>query len=68
MPQSSNEARILLALQALRDNPKLTVRRAANIYNVNRSTLGRRQHGILSTRDTPTKSWKLSDQEEQIVV
>ncbi|KAH7471612.1 hypothetical protein FOMA001_g13257 [Fusarium oxysporum f. sp. matthiolae] len=68
MPQSSNEARILLALQALRDNPKLTVLRAANIYNVNRSTLGRRQHGILSTRDTPTKSRKLSDQEEQIVV
>ncbi|KAH7471667.1 hypothetical protein FOMA001_g13677 [Fusarium oxysporum f. sp. matthiolae] len=68
MPQSSNEARILLALQALQDNPKLTVRRAANIYDVNRSTLGRRQHGILSKRDTPTKSRKLSDQEEQIIV
>ncbi|KAM5527945.1 transposase [Fusarium oxysporum f. sp. phaseoli] len=68
MPQSSNEARILLALQALKDNPKLTVRRAANIYDVNRSTLGRRQHGILSKRDTPTKSRKLSDQEEQIIV
>ncbi|RYC78876.1 hypothetical protein BFJ63_vAg18251 [Fusarium oxysporum f. sp. narcissi] len=68
MPQSSNEARILLALQALQDNPELTVRRAANIYDVNRSTLGRRQHGILSKRDTPTKSRKLSDQEEQIIV
>jgi transposase-like protein len=62
MPQSLNEVRILLALLALREDPKLTVRRAANIYDVNRSTLGRRQHGILSKRDTPTKSRKLSDQ------
>jgi hypothetical protein len=68
MPQSSNEARINLALQALQNDPKLTIRRAASIYTVNYRTLARRQHGILSTRDTLTKSRKLSDQEEQTIV
>jgi hypothetical protein len=39
MTQSSNEARILLALQALQNNPKLSTRRAATIYKVNYRTL-----------------------------
>jgi hypothetical protein len=68
MPQSSNEARINLALQALQNDPKLTIRRAASIYTVNYRTLARRRHGILSTRNTLTKSRKLSDQEEQTIV
>jgi hypothetical protein len=68
MSQSSNEARILLALQALHDDPKLTIRRAATIYNVNRCTLGRRQHGTLAKRDTLNKSRLFSDQEEDTIV
>jgi hypothetical protein len=68
MPRSSNEARINLALQALQNDPKLTIRRAASIYTVNYRTLARRRQGILSTRDTLTKSRKLSDQEEQTIV
>ncbi|KAJ0126137.1 MFS transporter prlL, partial [Fusarium oxysporum f. sp. albedinis] len=39
MSQPSNEARILLALQALQNNPKLRLRRAATIYKVGYSTL-----------------------------
>jgi hypothetical protein len=38
MPQSSNEARILLALQALQNNPKLSLRRASTIYQVSFET------------------------------
>ena len=68
MPRSSNEARINLALQALQNNPKLTIRRAASIYIVNYRTLARRQHGILSTHDTLTKSRKLSNEDEQTIV
>ncbi|KAJ0150407.1 Periostin [Fusarium oxysporum f. sp. albedinis] len=68
MSQSSYEARILLALQALQNNPELTVRRAASIYKVSRTTLGRRQHGIQSRRDSIPKSRLLSGHEEQIVV
>ncbi|KAJ3539787.1 hypothetical protein NM208_g5347 [Fusarium decemcellulare] len=68
MSQSNYEARMLLALQALQNNPKLSLRRAADIYKVNRITLRRRQHGIQSRRDTIQKSRRLSDLEEQILI
>mgnify|MGYP004718416977 FL=1 len=68
MSQSSNEARILLALQAIQNNPKVSLRRAANIYQVPFSTLQRRQDGIQSRCDFIPKSRKLSDLEEQIIV
>jgi hypothetical protein len=37
MSNSSTEARMLLALQALQNNPKLSVRRAADTYEVPRN-------------------------------
>ncbi|KAG6990148.1 Tigger transposable element-derived protein 6 [Fusarium oxysporum f. sp. conglutinans] len=68
MSQPSNEARILLALQALQNNPKLRLRRAATIYKVGYSTLRDRRNGIQSRSDWVPKSRKLSDLEEQIIV
>ncbi|KAJ0133761.1 Uncharacterized protein HZ326_23193 [Fusarium oxysporum f. sp. albedinis] len=68
MSQSLYEARILLALQALQNNPKLSGRKAATIYQVNYRTLNRRRQGIQSTHDITTKSRNLSDLEEQIIV
>jgi hypothetical protein len=68
MSQSSNEARILLALQAIQNNPKLSTRRAATIYQVPFTTLYRRQNGIQSRCDTMPNSRKLTDQEEDIIV
>jgi hypothetical protein len=68
MSQSSNEARILLALLALQNNPNLKTRRAATIYRVNYRTLYRRQDGIQSRRDSIPNSRKLSDLEEQTIV
>ena|SRR5436305_1571711 len=68
MSQPSNEARILLALQALQNNPKLHLRRAATIYKVGYSTLRDRQHGIQSRSDCIPNSRKLSDLEEEIIV
>ena len=64
MPQLNEEARILLALQALQNNPKLKLRRAAGIYEVGPMKLWRRRKGILSIHDTIPKSRKLSDLEE----
>jgi hypothetical protein len=64
MPQSNEEANILLALQALRNNPKLKLRKAAEIYQVCHVKLWRRHKGILFMRDTIPKSRKLSDLEE----
>ncbi|RKL09703.1 hypothetical protein BFJ70_g16619 [Fusarium oxysporum] len=68
MSQPSNEARILLALQALQNNPKLRLRRAATIYKVRYSTLRDRRNGIQSRSDWVPKSRKLSDLEEQTIV
>ncbi|RFN47269.1 hypothetical protein FIE12Z_8482 [Fusarium flagelliforme] len=68
MPPDNKEARILLALQALKNDPKLSIRRAAEIYNVHYRTLHRRHKGSQSRRDIIPKSRKLSDLEEQIIV
>jgi hypothetical protein len=68
MSQSSNEARILLALLVLQNNPNLKTRRAATIYRVNYRTLYRRQDGIQSRCDSIPNSRKLSDLEEQTIV
>ncbi|KAH7463353.1 hypothetical protein FOMA001_g18122 [Fusarium oxysporum f. sp. matthiolae] len=67
MSQSSNEARTLLALQALQNDPKLSTRRAAKIYEISEPRLRRRRNGIQSRRDFIPKSRKLSDLEEQII-
>ncbi|EGU85277.1 hypothetical protein FOXB_04208 [Fusarium oxysporum f. sp. conglutinans Fo5176] len=57
MPQPSKEARILLALQALENDPKLRY-----------STLRDRKNGRQSQRDYAPQSRKLSDLEEQILL
>ncbi|KAL9563830.1 hypothetical protein ACKAV7_012072 [Fusarium commune] len=68
MSQPSNEARILLALQALQNNPKLSLRRAATIYEIRFGTLRNRKMGMQSRCDWIPKSRKLSNLEEQIIV
>jgi hypothetical protein len=68
MSDPSTEARTLLALEALQNNPKLSIRRAAKLYKISEHRLRRRQHGIQSRRDWIPKSRRLSDLEEQIIV
>src|SRR6478736_9809228 len=68
MSDPNYEARILLALQALQNNPKLSLRCAADMYKVNRITLRRRQNGLQSRCDWIPKSRRLSNLEEQIIV
>src|SRR6478609_9261687 len=68
MSQPLDEARILLALQALQNDPKLSLRRASNIYKVNYWKLRRRQNGIQSRRESIPNSRKLSDIEEETIV
>ncbi|RKK77794.1 hypothetical protein BFJ68_g17950 [Fusarium oxysporum] len=68
MSQYSDEARTLLAIQALQNNPKLSTRRAATIYEISEPRLRRRRNGIQSRCDFIPKSRKLSDLEEQIIV
>jgi hypothetical protein len=68
MPQSHIEANTLLALQALQNNPKLSTRRAANIYQFNEHRLRRRQQGFQSRRDTMPNSRSLSNLEEDTLL
>jgi hypothetical protein len=68
MESFSTEARLVLALEALNKDPKLTQRRAAKIYNVPRTTLNRRRVGTASRHDTSINSKKLTDLEESVIV
>jgi DNA-binding Lrp family transcriptional regulator len=68
MSDSNTEARTLLALQALQNNPRLSIRRVAKTYRVSDHRLRRRQQGIQSRRDTIPNSRRLSDLEEEIIV
>jgi hypothetical protein len=64
----SKEEKIKLAFQAIKKPQELSVRRAAIVYNVPRSTLQDRRAGTRSTRDTHPKSSNLTKAEEQMLV
>ena len=68
MVSTLNESQIILALQALRNNRNLSIRKAAEMYNVPRTTLTYRANGRPSRHDTSTKSKKLIESEEGAVV
>ena len=64
MENPSKEARILLALQAIKNNYKLSIAAAGRHYNVPPSTLRDRRNGKPARRDTLANSRKLTDLEE----
>ena len=64
----SSEKQLNLALEALQNNPKLSLRAAAKIYEVGLNTLSQCQRGRPSKRDCITKSRKLTNLEEDIIV
>ncbi|KAF4417492.1 hypothetical protein FACUT_12155 [Fusarium acutatum] len=68
MSRSNKESQIVLALQAYQADPKLSLRRAAFIYNVYFQTLHHRSQGRQARSDCIPNSRKLSDLEEQIIV
>ena len=68
MSQKINETQLNLALQAIRQNPKLSVRRAAKIYQVDHRRLGERLRGIPPRRDISANSRKLIDLEEIVLI
>ena len=68
MEALQTEAGIILALQALEKNPKLSYRKAASIYNVSRTTLQARRDGRTSRRDCTANLKKLTNSEERAIV
>ena len=68
MPPASKEAWVILALEALQNDKNLSLRDAAKIYNVSRSTLTRRRDGKTARRDTTPGVKKLTQSEEEAIV
>ena len=68
IPQKNNESQVILALQALKNDPKLSLRAAARIFSVDPMKLSRRRRSQQSRRDIPANSRKLTDLEESIIV
>ena len=64
----SNEARLQLALQAIKQDAKLSQRHAAAIYNVPQKSISRRHAGITFRRDCTPNSRKLVRTEEDTIV
>ncbi|KAJ3482685.1 hypothetical protein NLG97_g7505 [Lecanicillium saksenae] len=68
MEPHSKECQLFLAVQAVQNDPRLTIRAAAKIYSVSRTTLQRRLNGVSSIRDSTPKSRKLTDLEEKTII
>ena len=68
MPPASKEARVILALEAIRNDRTLSLRAAAKLYNVPESTLRHRRNGMPTRRDIPANLRRLTDSEEKAIV
>ena len=68
MPPASKEAWVILAFEALQNDENLSLRDAAKIYNVSRSTLIRRRDGKTIRRDTTPRVKKLTQLEKEAIV
>lgn len=68
MSTQSQEARIILALQAIRTNQKMNVTRAAQLYNVPRSTLRDRIKGRHHISEIRNQNLKLTSSEEETII
>jgi hypothetical protein len=68
MGRSLNEGQLLLAIEAIRKDPKLSIRAAAKLYGVPHVTLTYRLRGMPSRRDIPANSRKLTNSEESAII
>jgi len=63
-----NESRVILALQALKNDNTLSLRAVAKTYHVSTITLMRRRDGKPVRRDLLANSHRLTDSEEKAIV
>jgi hypothetical protein len=57
-----------MALEAIKNDKKLSVRAAAKLYNVSNRTIRHRRDGHPTRRDTPANSNKLTNLEERTII
>jgi hypothetical protein len=68
MPREIDESLVILALEAVKKDPSLSLRAAAKIYGIDHTKLVRRRRGICVRRDIPANSRKLTDLEESVIL
>jgi hypothetical protein len=68
MESLPKESRIILALKALNKNLKLSVRKAATIYEIPETSLRDRRAGKQPRREIPANLRKLTDLEEKVLL
>ena len=68
MALQSQESQIILAIQALQSDEKLSRRKAAAIYSVPETTLRDRMNGRTPRRDYRPNGQKLTKMEEEVIV
>ena len=68
MSSTSYEARVILAIEAVQNKKKTSIRAAAKIYNVADRTIRRRLAGRPARRDTTPNSRRLTQSEEEAIV
>ena len=64
----SSEHRVLLAIEAIRSTPRMSIRRAAGIYNVPATTIRRRMKGHIAKSDSYNARSNLTKIEEEVIV
>jgi hypothetical protein len=64
----TQEARIILAIEAIRTSKKLSLRKAIEIYNIPCSILTNRINSQTSIRDRRPAVQKLIELEEEVIV
>ena len=68
MDSAQKESQLILAIQAIKKDPGLSIRRAATIYTVPESTLRARFNGRQSRRDIGANCRNLTKLEEDTIV
>ena len=68
MRTPTNEAQIILAIEAIRSSQKLSRRAAAKLYNVPEATLRTRMNGATTIAERRPANQLLTEIEEEVVV
>ncbi|KAJ8070734.1 hypothetical protein OCU04_001104 [Sclerotinia nivalis] len=68
MQFNNKEAQILLAIEALQKDKKLSIRKVTKLYNISHTTLTRRMDGSTSRTETRANCHNITELEEEVIV
>jgi predicted HTH domain antitoxin len=64
----TNEARIILVIEAIRSSSKISIRRAATFYEIPRSSFSYRLAGRIPCNKTEVNCYKLTEIEKEVII